>query len=246
MLEKARQTPALEVVYLTVVDTNLAARRLYQSCGFREFGNEPLAIAEDGRYLGKIHLWQRLNADPAEAPPRGAPASFESARLKYRRLREDDLEAVLARYAADPEVTRYLSWPRHRSLADTRIFLELSDAQWAKGPAGPYLLEAEGRLIGSTGLEFPTPCRATVGYALARDAWGRGYATEALAAMVGIARELGAHRIETIVHPANGASVRVLEKGGFTREGLLRRHTIFPNLDPEIPADVLLFGQVLR
>lgn len=179
-----------------------------------------------------------------------ASESFATARLRFWRPREADLEAVFERYAGDPEITRYLSWPYHRTLADTRFFLDLSDSQWSRGPVGPYLLATEGRLIGSTGLEFFTPYRAVTGYVLARDAWGRGLATEALLAMVALARELGAWRLETICHPGNAASLRVLEKGGFTREGLLRRHTVFPNLFPNLesaePQDVHLLGQALR
>lgn len=175
-----------------------------------------------------------------------APETLSSERLVYRRPRAEDLEEILAGYASDSEVTKYLSWPTHRSLADTRFFLDFSDGQWQDGPAGPFLIEAEGKLIGSTGLAFPTPYRATTGYAFAREAWGQGYATEALRAMVKLARQLGVSRLETICHVDHRASARVLEKGGFVREGLLRRHTVFPNIDTAEPCDVFMFGLVLR
>jgi ribosomal-protein-alanine N-acetyltransferase len=45
---------------------------------------------------------------------------IETERLVLRRPSADDGEAVFTRYASDPEVTRYVSWPRHRSLADQR------------------------------------------------------------------------------------------------------------------------------
>jgi ribosomal-protein-alanine N-acetyltransferase len=175
-----------------------------------------------------------------------APEALKSERLCYRRPGSGDLEKILKGYAADGEVTKYLSWPTHRSPEDTLFFLDFSDAQWEKGPAGPYLIEAEGRLIGSTGLAFETAHRATTGYVFAKEAWGKGYATEALKTMIGLARQLGACRLESICHADHQASARVLEKGGFVREGLLRRHTIFPNLDTAEPCDVYMFGQVLR
>lgn len=175
-----------------------------------------------------------------------APEFLSSERLSYRRPKAEDLENVLAGYASDGEVTKYLSWPTHRSPADTQFFLDFSDGQWNESPAGPYLIEAEGKLIGSTGLAFPTPYRATTGYAFAKEAWGKGYATEALKAMVELARQLGVHRLETICHVDHGPSARVLEKGGFVREGLLRRHTVFPNIDTAEPCDVFMFGLVLR
>ena len=104
---------------------------------------------------------------------------------------------MLERYAGDVEVTRYLGWPRHTSVADTQAFLAVSDAEWSRWPAGPYLLFARdgGQLLGGTGLAFETQERAATGYVLARDAWGRGYATEALQAMVDLARTVRIRRL---------------------------------------------------
>ena len=174
-----------------------------------------------------------------------APERVETARLVLRRPLPHDAEAIFARYASDPEVTALLSWPRHRSVEDTRAFLELSDAEWERWPAGPYLIEArEGRLLGSTGFAFQTPLHAVTGYVLARDAWGRGYATEALAAVVSLAPTLGLRRLEAECHAAHAASVRVLEKCGFVREALLPRHAELPNLGPD-RYDVLRYVRVL-
>jgi len=170
---------------------------------------------------------------------------IETARLVLRKPGAADAEAMFSRYAGDPEVTRLLSWPTHRSVDDTRAFLALSDEEWRREAAGPYLIESRegGRLLGSTGLSFETPSRAVTGYVLARDAWGFGYATEALAGMVALAPELGVRRLYALCHPAHAASTRVLEKCGFAREGLLRRHSEFPNLQPG-PSDVLIYARV--
>ncbi len=118
-----------------------------------------------------------------------APDAIETPRLSLRRPRAADVDVIFARYASDPEVTRFVGWPRHRTVDDTRSFLSFSDDEWAKAPAGPYLIFARdtGRLLGSTGLIFETPYRAATGYVLAKDEWGRGYATEALDAMVSVA-----------------------------------------------------------
>ena len=97
-------------------------------------------------------------------------------------------------------------------------------------------------LCGATGLSFETPERAMTGYVLARDAWGQGYATEALQAMIDLAPGCGVRRLYAICHTAHAASVRVLEKCGFAREGVLRRHSIFPNLSPDEPSDVLCYA----
>ena len=65
--------------------------------------------------------------------------------------------------------------------------------------------------------------RAEVGYALRRDAWGRGYATEAVGAVVAWGfGELGLHRLEADIDPRNTASAAVLTRLGFRLEGVLR------------------------
>jgi [ribosomal protein S5]-alanine N-acetyltransferase len=168
-------------------------------------------------------------------------------RLLLRRPRPEDAEAIFERYASDVEATRLLSFPRHETIAATCTFLEWSDAEWTRWPAGPYLVESResGTLLGSTGLSFETPLRAATGFVLARDAWGRGYATEALRQVVTTARECGVRRLYALSHPENRASLRVLEKGGFACEGTLRRYAVFPNLVPGEPLDVLCYSIVL-
>lgn len=184
---------------------------------------------------------------PTSQQPR-APERIDTERLELRRPSADDADAIFESYAADPEVTPYVGFPRHRSVEDTRAFLALSDAQWATWPAGPYLirLRANGALVGSSGLMFDTPYRAQTGYVLAKHAWGHGYATEALEAMVALARGSGVRRLYAICHHAHRPSARVLEKGGFLLEGVLRQYAEFPNLTPVGPYDCLCYALVLQ
>jgi ribosomal-protein-alanine N-acetyltransferase len=84
------------------------------------------------------------------------------------------------------------------------------------------------------------------GYVLARDAWGHGYATEALRAVVDVAANTSVRRLYALTHPDHSASWRVLEKCAFEREGLLRGHTEFPNLHPGEPSDVLCYARILN
>jgi len=169
-----------------------------------------------------------------------APETIETKRLVLRRPRASDAQEVFDRYAGDPAVTRYLSWPTHRSLADTLAFLSWSDEEWARWPSGPYLVFAGGgeKLLGSTGLSYKNPQRAVTGYVFARDAWGRGFATEALDAMVELARQTGVERLEAICHVDHQVSANVLEKCGFQQEEVRREHFVFPNLGPQKKADV--------
>ena len=71
-----------------------------------------------------------------------APEFFETVRLVLERPRATDLEAIFIRYASDPDVTRFVAWPRHRSFADTKAFFAFSDAEWDRWPAGPYILRS--------------------------------------------------------------------------------------------------------
>ena len=158
----------------------------------------------------------------------------------------DDAQAIFDSYAADVEVTRYVGFPRHTRVDDTRAFLILSENQWAAWPAGPYLIRLRGSeaVIGSSGLMFDTPYRSQTGYVLARHAWGQGYATEALEAMTAVAQQCGVRRLYAICHHGHRASARVLEKGGFSLEALLRQYSEFPNLDPVGPHDCLCYVRI--
>jgi ribosomal-protein-alanine N-acetyltransferase len=173
-----------------------------------------------------------------------APALVETQRLILRKPRREDAAAIFARYASDRDVTRLLGWARHESIEATHEFLEISDREWSRWPAGPYLVESreDGALLGSTGLGFETSQTAATGYVLAKDAWGKGYATEALRAVVGIAREVGVVRLYALCHPENTASSRVLEKCGFAHEGVVAQRCKFPNLGLDAPCDVLCYA----
>jgi [ribosomal protein S5]-alanine N-acetyltransferase len=173
-------------------------------------------------------------------------APLETARLLLRPPMHEDAPIMFERYASDPEVTRYLGWPRHKSVEDTQAFVDFSQFEWARTSLGPLLVFARdsGRLLGSSGLLLETPNRAQTGYVFARDAWGYGYATEALGAMVSLAAGYGITRLYALCHTEHQASWRVLEKCGFTREGILEAHTTFPNLSPR-PLDVFSYARTL-
>ena len=179
-------------------------------------------------------------------PPfvRRAPETLLTRRLLLRRPCAGDAEAIFHAYACDEEVTRYLSWRTHRQLSDTRAYLEWSDYEWMRWPAGPFLAftrQPEGNLIGGTGLAFRSAAEASTGYVLAREAWNHGYATECLQAMIELARRLGVRRLESVCHLEHRASAHVMEKCGMRREGVLIEHTEFPNLAPGVRLAVMRY-----
>ena len=85
-----------------------------------------------------------------------------------------------------------------------------------------------GKLLGTCGFNYwhqQNKC-CGLGYELAAAQWGRGYASEAVQAIVAYAfsdaAPIAIKRIEATTSPGNPTSDRVLEKAGFTFEGVLR------------------------
>jgi [ribosomal protein S5]-alanine N-acetyltransferase len=173
-----------------------------------------------------------------------APERLETARLVLRRPRASDAAAVSA-YASDPDVTRYMSWPTHRSPADATAFLEQCERWWQTGEEFGWAITVrpDDALVGTIGCRVRGHA-AAIGYVLARPFWRRGYVPEAAAAVVRWASDLdGVYRVWAFCDTANPASARVLEKAGMTREGILRRWSVHPNVSAE-PRDCFVYSRV--
>lgn len=165
------------------------------------------------------------------------PATFATARLTARMPRVDDAPAVLAAYAGDAEVTRYLSWRAYDRVEPLAAFLRDCTAHWEKGtnPLSWLLcLKGTNTPLGSIGL---TQERGKVmfGYVIARKFWGHGFAAEALTYLVTWSlAQPDIWRAWAYCDVENPASVRVMEKAGMTREGILRRWHVCPTIGPEL------------
>ncbi len=156
----------------------------------------------------------------------GNPA-LETERLLLRRLSLEDAEAVYA-YASDPEVTRFLLWPTHGSLDDSRAFLQATLDRYARDECGEWgiALKETGRLIGTIGIVQAHPARGwcEIGYVVGRPHWRLGYAPEAVRRVIRFAFEdMHLNRVEACHNVENGASGRVMEKAGMACEGLQRQ-----------------------
>ena len=144
-----------------------------------------------------------------------------------RLFRTDDAEELQA-IANDPEIARTLLdlFPNPYTLDDARAWIALN----ARDDATNFLIEVDGvpgGAVGYTRFDAERRCTAETGYWIARKFWGRGIATAALKAVAGLAFERDdIVRLEAGVYSNNPASMRVLEKCGFEREGIFRRDTI--------------------
>jgi ribosomal-protein-alanine N-acetyltransferase len=173
--------------------------------------------------------------------------------LRLRWLTAADLPALFTIFS-DPEVTRYWGTARFQGLADAQPLLDDIHAhfhagtlfQWGIELAGEAnARETTGEIIGTCTLAAldPTNRRAELGFALGRTHWGQGYARTAATAVLNFAFEkLNLHRVGADTDPRNDASIRLLQKLGFRREGLLREHY---QVTGEIQ-DALLFGLLRR
>ena len=167
------------------------------------------------------------------------PERLNTRRLILRRPTLPDAEPIFEEYAQDPEVTRYLAWQPHRSLSDTRAFLEGVSARWDSGERYAWALtfQESDRPIGMLGCTIREH-EAGLGYPLARKYWGQGLMAEAVSAAVQwLLEQPSIFRCWAVCDTTHTASARVLEKVGMQREGILRRLVVHPNLSPE-PRDV--------
>jgi ribosomal-protein-alanine N-acetyltransferase len=125
---------------------------------------------------------------------------------------------------SDPLVMQHVNRPLAKTVEDATALIELVTSTVATNDAVQWAITVKGDdtfigLIGFWRMVKEHHC-AELGYMLARDHWGKGFISEAIAAVVPFGfNTLGFHRVEAITRPANIGSIRALEKNGFVREG---------------------------
>ncbi len=210
----------------------------------------PMRIAtsfrvRDGRVARVMRYDDLASLRAAEGTAPAWPAWLRAPRVVLRAPMADDAPRMFAAYAADPEVTRYLTWRPHASVDDTRAHVERTQAEWrAGGPNLAWVIEDDaGALVGSIGV-MGGGFKVSVGYVLARARWGQGLMTEALRAVIDAAWTMpDVQRVWAICDVDNPGSARVMEKAGMTQEGVLRRFSLHPNVDA-VPRDARCFAVV--
>jgi RimJ/RimL family protein N-acetyltransferase len=148
--------------------------------------------------------------------------TLKTERLVMRMLREEDFEQYAA-MLADAEVSRYLGDGRPLSRADAWQQMALIVGHWQLKGYGMWAVEeaATGRLAGRIGFFNPEGWPGfELGWTLAREFWGRGYATEgARRALLYGFTELGRAHVISLIRPDNLPSIRVAERLGERLEG---------------------------
>jgi RimJ/RimL family protein N-acetyltransferase len=152
-------------------------------------------------------------------------------KTRLREFRASDGGAAF-KLVGDDRVTRFLSFDS-RSREAAQAMIDGAVQRATLQPRIEYYLAittiSDDSLIGSCRLALSGVQAAKLGYSVAADHWGNGYATDAATAMISFAFDsLGLHRVTAAIGPENKASQAVVERLGFAREGLLRDH-VFTN-----------------
>lgn len=152
--------------------------------------------------------------------------TIEASRIFLRHLEESDIDALFEIFS-DEETMRYWSSPPFQVRSDAanyladiqKLFQQKTLFQWG------ISLKENDKIVGTSTL-FHLDMRnrrAEIGYILNRKFWKKGFVNEALNSLLKFAfDELYLHRLEADVDPDNTASIRVVEKLGFQKEGFLR------------------------
>jgi len=150
---------------------------------------------------------------------------LETNRLILRRFTVTDDSAMFNNWCADPDVTKYLTWPLHESIEVTRYVLsdiwlsrydEPNFYQWA------IEIKDTHELIGSIGAgkQDDKINMVHIGYCIGKNWWRKGYTSEALIRLVRFFfEEVGVNRIESRHDPRNPNSGKVMQKAGLRYEG---------------------------
>ena len=153
-------------------------------------------------------------SNPEAAPPE----TITTQRLTLRRFRPDDA-AAFHTILSDAEAMRYWSTPPHRDVAETQDWVDRTIAAVAAGEADDFIALHDGCIVGKAGLWHGNE----LGMIFARICWGRGFASEAVRAVIDRAFARGLASIKADVDPRNDKSLRLLRKLDFVETGSAER-----------------------
>lgn len=158
---------------------------------------------------------------------------LETERLVLRKMCVEDAEDMYS-YARLADVTKYLTWSPHPNVNYTKNYLQYVETKYAAGEFFDWAVteKSSGKMIGTCGFtrfDYNSD-GAEVGYVINPVFRGRGFAAEALGAVVRFGfRELNLVRIEARYMEGNAASRRVMDKTGMHYEGMYRASMLVKN-----------------
>ena len=153
--------------------------------------------------------------------------TIETGRLILRKAVREDAEPMFRNWASDPEVTKYLTWPTHKSVKTTCQILDLWIQEYNRPDFYQWMIVHKefGQPIGSISVvrQNEQVEEAEIGYCLGSRWWHKGIMSEALSAVIMyLFEEVGMNRIAARHDPNNPHSGGVMRKCGMQYEGTTR------------------------
>lgn len=151
---------------------------------------------------------------------------LETERLRLRALCDKDVSAFF-KIRSDADNMRYIPRPLAQSEDEILEFIEVTEEMYQKGEGLNFAIALKDTdvFVGTIGyyrIKWYAE-RTELGYILSPEHRGNGYVQEAVQEMIRWAfQELGFHSLEAIIDPRNTASINVVEKAGFIKEGHLK------------------------
>lgn len=158
---------------------------------------------------------------------------LETERLVLRQITPEDSGDLFHYFSLD-EVTKFYDVESFTNVQQAEELIDRWQQRFEKnlGIRWGITLKYENRVIGTCGYHgwMKHHFKAEIGYELTPDYWGKGFMTEAIQRVTEFGfRDFGLNRIEAFVEPGNVNSRKVLEKAGFSEEGILKEHFYWRN-----------------
>ncbi len=151
--------------------------------------------------------------------------SIETPRLIIRKMNLDDIDDMFL-FTSDPEMLKFTPiYDLSKDKAGLSQYIKKVLKNYKEGLPDYWaiVLKGKNKVIGIISLDVISKYKADIGYAISRQYWKNGYATEATKAIINYGfKTLKLKRIEATCDPRNSASIKVLKKCGMKYEGLLK------------------------
>ena len=152
---------------------------------------------------------------------------LETERLILRKVTLEDIQDMYL-YGSDEEVSKYVTWNTHETIADTKGFVEFVLNKYENKQVSPWGIECKenGKFIGTIDFVWwqPNNKTAEIGYVISKDYWGKGLTSEVAKEIIKFGFEkMDLVRIQARCDVENIGSARVMEKAGMSFEGIIRK-----------------------
>ena len=179
-----------------------------------------------------------------EAPSFIVPSKeITLAKLDLRPPRVSDAEEIFMSYAGNKEATRYLSWKTKENISEVEDFVRRVALGWEANHSYTWLALENKSIIGCIAFR-PARTGYEIGYVITPARWGSGLGTELVSGMIAIGlSDPAVQRIWAYCDTENRASIKLLEKVGMEKEGLLKKWGSSPNLGAG-PRDQFIYAKI--